>query len=245
MRRLASFCCSLGLLITLAGVGAALFPLANAYWAERPLFKTSILIGESAYSPWLQASDPALRVGLGLTIAPRFAAQELQREGDGEQVGLYRFPLHYRVRDEAGNMLIDQWVLLDASESRTLSPDYGELDELAPVTVDAVFDPFPMPADQRVRVEALLLPDRLYSADIIQAELRTFRQPPAATLLMRQGLAAVFAGLALMLLGLFTELRAAGRAVVAQPPKQATPVWPFPAPAQRHLPPGPVLRQAH
>lgn len=231
MRRFASLCCALGLLTALAGIGTAIYPLLSSYSAKRPLFQAPILLGESAYSPWLRSSAPAMRVGLGVTIAPRFVAQELQPQGDGDQVGLYRFPLHYRVRDEDGNMLIDQWVLLDASENRILTQNYSELEAPDSITLDAVFDSFPIPKNQRVRVEALLLPDRLYSAEIVQAELRTFRQPPAAIALIRHGIAAIFAGVLLILLGLLTEIRAAAR-LAATTVRPATPAWAFPAPAR-------------
>lgn len=244
MRRVANVCLGLGLLTVTAGIGMVLYPMLSAYLAERPLFQTSILLGESAYSPWLQTSDPALRVGLGVTLAPRFAAREWRREGDGELIQLYRFPLHYRVRDEDGNTLIDQWILLDGGANRTLPPDYNELAEPVTVTVNAMFDPFRMPAGKRVRLEALLLPDRHYSAELLQAELRMFRQPLPALILLRQGMAAVFTGLGLMLLGFAAEARAGSRTVVTKPAVQPTPVWTFPTPAPRQPMPSPVLRQA-
>lgn len=225
MRRVASVCFALGLLVTLAGAGMALFPVLRAVLAERPWFQTAILIGEAAASPWLQARAPAARVGMGLVIAPRFAARELRPDGAGELIGLYRFPLHYRVRAEDGEVLIDQWVLLEGGADRVLSQDQVELggiglDVPGPLAVDVRFGPFPLPPGKRLRLEAVLLPDRLYSADLIQAELRLFRQPVSAYALVRQGVAVLCAGLALMLLGLGAELRVARRAV-RQPPAPA------------------------
>ncbi|HEX5513823.1 MAG TPA: hypothetical protein VFY81_05465 [Gammaproteobacteria bacterium] len=148
---------------------------------------------------------------------PRFAAQEMQRDGAGQQVALYRFPLHYRVRDESGNMLIDQWVLIDASENRTLSRSHSERLETTAVTVNAIFDPFLITQPKRVRIEALLLPDRAYSADLEQAELRLFRQLPPAGGAIRFGLAGIFSGLALMLFGLLAELLPAAAVSAVRP----------------------------
>jgi hypothetical protein len=188
------------------GIGAALLPFADALWASRPVFRTGIELGESAYSSWLSAADSSMRVGLDVRIMPRFSAEELRGDGLGEQVGLYRFPMHYRVRDQAGRLLMDQWVLVDAAQQRTLRQDYRELSEPVSLSVSASFDPFPVERGQPVRVEALLLPDRVYGAEVEQAELRVFRQPPPAMAAIRQGLFGMIAGLGVMVLGLLGEL---------------------------------------
>lgn len=217
MRLIARLCFAVGVAAVAVGVGIALAPLVDASWAQRPLFRTSIELGEEASSHWLRTDVSTMRAGLKVTIMPRFVTQEMRSAGDGKQVGLYRFPFHYRVRDQSGNMLIDQWVLIDAAENRTLSQNYTESLDLAPITVDAVFDPFPLQSAKHARIEALLLPDRLYSADIEQAELRLFRQPQLVMGSIRLGLAAIFGGMVLMLLSLFAELALAVAAAAEWP----------------------------
>jgi hypothetical protein len=186
------------------GLGRVLIPVGDALWAGRLLFRTPIEIGESARSPWLRVDDAAARVGLGITTTPRYAARQIRRDGD--DAGLYRFPLHYRVRDDSGRLLIDQWVMLDATDKPALRQDHVERRDSGPVTVDAVFDAFAVPRGSRIRIQAMLLPDRVYGADIERAELHLFRQPPPPTASIRQGLMAALAGLTLMLLGLLGEL---------------------------------------
>lgn len=199
-----------GAAATLAGLGFVLLPLGDAVWASRPIFQSSVEVGESAYSHWLPVDDPHARVGLKLIVAPRLGTQEMRRDGNGENVGLYRFPMHYRVRDEAGTLLIDQWVMIDATRDRTLAEDHTEWLDSQPIVVEAEFDAFPVNTD-RIRVEALLLPDRLYSADVDQAELRLFRQPPSITDYVRTGLGAALIGLLLMASGLVGEFALARR----------------------------------
>lgn len=227
MRLSARLCFAVGIAAAAAGIGSALTPLIKAVSAKRPLFRASIQLGEAAASHWLNADASALRTGLSIKITPRFATQEMRRDGAGEQVALYRFPLHYRVRDESGNMLIDQWVLIDASENRTLSRNYSERLEVTPVIVNATFDPFPTTQAKRVRIEALLLPDRVYSADLEQAELRLFRQLPPAVGAIRLGLAGIFSGLALMLFGLLAELLPAAAVSAVRPATAAASVRVF------------------
>lgn len=206
MRILTRSCFSLGVALAALGIGAAFLPFADALWASRPIFRIGVALGESAYSSWLSTADSAMRVGLEVRVIPRFSAEELRGDGSGEQVGLYRFPMHYRVRDQAGQLLMDQWVLVDATQQRTLRQDYIELLEPMTLSVNANFDPFPVERGQRVRVEALLLPDRLYGADVERAELRVFRQPPPAMAAIRQGLVGMIAGLGVMVVGLLGEL---------------------------------------
>lgn len=211
-----------GAAATLAGLGFVLLPLGDAVWAGRPMFRSPIEVGESAYSHWLPIDDPHARVGLKLTVAPRLGTQEMRRDGNGEYVGLYRFPMHYRVRDEAGKLLIDQWVIIDATRDRTLAEDYTEWLDPRPIVVEAEFDAFPVSTD-KIRVEALLLPDRLYSADIDQAELRLFREPLPITGYVRTGLAAAFVGLLLMISGLAGEFALARRQQKPAPVPVAVP----------------------
>lgn len=206
MISLIRFCFAIGMALTVLGATVAIWPFASSLWASRPVFQAVIETGESAYSAWLPATASAMRVGLDVEIVPRFSAQELRRDGHGEQVGLYRFPLHYRARDQNGQLLIDQWVLIDATQQQTLRQDQLDVDEPMQLSVALQFDPFPVEHGQTVRVEALLLPDRVYGAELAQAELRVFRHPPLLVSSIRQGLIGISAGLSLMLLGLLGEL---------------------------------------
>lgn len=205
MTIIARICFAAGAAASIAGLGIALAAVADAVWASRPLLRAPVQLSESAFSHLLYVGDPAARVGLGLTVAPGDGSGEI-RGNSGRVVDHYRFPLHYRVHDESGRLLIDQRVIIDSAGRDTFRRDYVERPDATPATVHAVFDAFPVPADGRIRIEARLLPDDRHGADIAWAELRLFRQPTPAAASVRQGLAALLAGLGLMLLGLLGEL---------------------------------------
>lgn len=185
-------------------------PVADALWAKRAVFRTTIALGESASTPWLSATASSMRIGVDLTLLSHRSAQELRRDGAGEDVSLYRFPLHYRVRDQAGQLLIDQWVMLDATQQRTLRQDHVELNEPVQLDVHANFDRFQVDRDQRVRVEALLLPDQSYGAELLRAELRAYRQATISMAMIQRGLSAALIGIVMMVLGLVGEVLVSG-----------------------------------
>jgi hypothetical protein len=208
MTVLARACLALGLAAVTAGIMIVLVPFGDALLATRPVFRAPIQPGESAYSRWISVEDPVVRVGVELTITPRLAAEDMRASGADRYVGLYRLPLHYRVRDDAGRLLIDQWVLLDATRDRTLRQEQIDHPNPVPLRVNSVFDAVQVEPGARVRVEAVLLPDRLYSADVDLAELRLFREPPPLTGPVRGALQGLFAGIGLILLGAMLELLA-------------------------------------
>lgn len=206
MKLIARICFCAGIGAGALGFGFILVAFMDALAAQRPLLQTVIAPGEVVATRWLDIADPTARVGLSLTIVPRFTTRAISPERD-EPVDLYRFALHYRARDGSGELLIDQRVLVDAGQGRALHADFTERLDGRPITVDAVFDAFPVTPSENLRVEAVLLPDRHYSADLQRAELRLFRQPPPATAAIRHGISGLLGGLALLLLGLGAELR--------------------------------------
>ncbi len=205
MKLIARICFCAGLGAGALGLGLILVALAAALAAQRPLLQTAIAPDQVVVSRWLDITDPTARVGLGLTIVPRFATRTA---GAGEEAAdLYRFVLRYRVRDSTGELLIDQRVLVDAGQGRVPHSEFMERLNGQPITVDAVFDAFPVTPAESLRVEAVLSPDRHYGADLQRAELRLFRQPPPATAAIRHGVFGLLGGLMLLLLGLCAELR--------------------------------------
>lgn len=219
----------LGLCLAIAGLGSILWRLGDRLIARLPVVEIGVEPGEFVRSGSLRVSGERARLGLRAEVASPWVGRVFGARRYDRYLDLYRYPARLRVLDAEGRRLFEQWVVLDSTRGQALRPDVIDKGVLLPQPLEARFDPFPLPADGRIRLELKLYPDSSFDSRIIEPRFVVYRQPPPLGQSLIDAGLLTLAGLATVLLSLLMELLA-GYLRAHRPPRRLPSTDPVPTP---------------
>ena len=179
----------------------------RSFFAE-PASATPLQVGISGGSGVVGVPPGKLaRVAIKVDIETA-SVQEVETSGKTEYKPRYRFPLSYTVTESRGRVLLSQEETVAWNEGSRATSKENASSTGATLTVSHSFDKFAVPATGAIEVEARLDADGTYSARVRKLELLVYGGLENEAPYVVAGIAMLFAGFVLAIVGLIFTLTA-------------------------------------